>query len=576
MIKLFKRKELQTENGEPARNELSEDITPPEENNDNKNLADIPPIAGEPRNPTTRYEEKFLFGKMFRDREFPHRFEQIFSTTKVSFHPYRARPRDTLHYTARELLIKVVPLREESETHVFEAIRQVLESDEIKQYGQYSPPDFDRPYITGVYNFVLKVNPDFDQSVAIAKLVERRLLEKLERDYPTNFSDPYVKEEVKDGFYTPKRISEVDTSILTPYYPLNDIYIPFKAKNGRRFSLREFQREDLSFLSRLAYSSTPDGRSYVEYGDDPFVFSVLNAQLHEGPSRKIDLSPCPDKHGIKKVYQELMALYDIENLKRRNNQKPPFNSVEEFVRAEYDLKLQNNFLTLEEGKKIPIALCVYNYLRDAFNTHGETRDPPILAIEDESGRPVGAIELLSIEQVFGKGSGHEAKKGEMGLGYFIAPELKGYGLATKGSIAMLQFAKERLGLKTLYSGADPDNLGSLHVLFSLGLRPIRGEEGKIKLLSKEETIYTDAEGNPRPRVEMKVDEDRLTEILNHPEQLDNPEYKARMKSEFQDFIKELQQQMRTLGWETGKGAHLGPHTRKALEERRSAGVSHNP
>src|SRR5690606_32957809 len=115
-------------------------------------------------------------------------------------------PRDTLHYTARELLIKVVPLREESETHVFEAIRQVLESDEIKQYGQYSPPDFDRPYITGVYNFVLKVNPDFDQSVAIAKLVERRLLEKLERDYPTNFSDPYVKEEVKDGFYTPKRI----------------------------------------------------------------------------------------------------------------------------------------------------------------------------------------------------------------------------------------------------------------------------------------------------------------------------------------------------------------------------------
>lgn len=418
--------------------------------------------------------------------------------------------------------------------------------------------------------FIIKVNPVFDQSVALAKLIETRLLEKLEKDYPTDFSYPDVQEAIRSNRYTPRRISEIDTSILEPYYPLNDIRIPFEAKNGRQFFLREFEEGDLGFLSRLAYSSTPDGRSYMEYGDDPFLFSVLNAQLHEGSPRKIDLSPNPDTHGIKKVYQELMALYDTENLKRRNSKEPSFNSVEEFIREKYDLKLENKFLTLEEGKKIPIPLCVYHYLRDAFNTHGVTREPPILAIEDESGRPVGAIELLSIDQVFGKGSGHVAKEGEMGLGYFIAPELKGYGLATKGSIAMLQFAKEHFGLKTLYSGADPDNMGSLHVLFSLGLRPIRDEEGKIKILSKEETIYTDAEGNPRPRVEMKVDEEALADILDHPERLDDPEHKARMKDDFQEFIKELQNEMHDLGWKTGNGAHIGAHTRKALEGRNGA------
>lgn len=155
-MSLFKRRKQQ-EDAEPASEVLTENITtsgeeliqdtrPSGEDDSNINAADIQPIVGDPRDPSVNYETKFIFNKMFRDTEFPHRFEQIFSRTKMSFDPYRSRPHDTLCYKARELVIYVDPLSDKKENPIFEAIRQVLESDEIKQYGQFIPPDLDRPF----------------------------------------------------------------------------------------------------------------------------------------------------------------------------------------------------------------------------------------------------------------------------------------------------------------------------------------------------------------------------------------------------------------------------------------------
>ena len=60
---------------------------------------------------------------------------------------------------------------------------------------------------------------------------------------------------------------------------------------------------------------------------------------------------------------------------------------------------------------------------------------------------------------------------EMELGYELAPELWGKGLATEAAKACLRFAFEEVGMERVIAGADRPNVASLRVIEKLGMKP---------------------------------------------------------------------------------------------------------
>ena len=61
-----------------------------------------------------------------------------------------------------------------------------------------------------------------------------------------------------------------------------------------------------------------------------------------------------------------------------------------------------------------------------------------------------------------------ADSGEVDLGYRFLPAFWGRGLATESSLAVIDYAREQLGLERLVGWVHPDNLPSARVLSKLG------------------------------------------------------------------------------------------------------------
>lgn len=74
---------------------------------------------------------------------------------------------------------------------------------------------------------------------------------------------------------------------------------------------------------------------------------------------------------------------------------------------------------------------------------------------------------------------------EVELGYELAPELWGKGLATEAARACVRYAFEDAGLRRAIAGADPPNVASLRVLEKLGMTPI----GAINPVAPREPYY---------------------------------------------------------------------------------------
>ena len=66
---------------------------------------------------------------------------------------------------------------------------------------------------------------------------------------------------------------------------------------------------------------------------------------------------------------------------------------------------------------------------------------------------------------------HDTPEGEIELGYWIARERWGAGLATEAGLAMLRFARDTLRLRRLVAGHFLDNPASGQVLRKLGFQP---------------------------------------------------------------------------------------------------------
>jgi RimJ/RimL family protein N-acetyltransferase len=76
------------------------------------------------------------------------------------------------------------------------------------------------------------------------------------------------------------------------------------------------------------------------------------------------------------------------------------------------------------------------------------------------------------------------------VGYAFLPKFRGRGYAYEAAAAAQRYAREALGLPSLYAVVNPDNDASIRLLEKLGLRferPVRleGEESDISLFSAE-------------------------------------------------------------------------------------------
>ncbi len=58
---------------------------------------------------------------------------------------------------------------------------------------------------------------------------------------------------------------------------------------------------------------------------------------------------------------------------------------------------------------------------------------------------------------------------EIEIGYWLAPEYWGKGLATEAAQAVMQYGKERLGLQQIVAVAQPANRASIRVMEKLGM-----------------------------------------------------------------------------------------------------------
>lgn len=453
------------------------------------------------------------------------------------------------------------------------AIQRVLQSPDISRYAEiHGPKDYFNQQgqfalLNSWHTYAISTSGDKGQQEAVAKHIESRLLEEVGTRFPP---DPGITEGWK-----PCRLPASATE-LQPFYCRQDIgSIPFRSDTGEGFYLSEITKNDIGFLRRMAFSSTTEGKSYNEAGIPPFLFSVLNAHVYNGDEPRIVPLGREEMH-------HLIGLKNIENQARKERYKATHHrsvqgfqaiDLEEFIKEKYNLRLlckevaerevhsrydavfnelkaeldkediikpeevrkERYYIRLSKGDRIPPFISANDYLKEALKSQNDPqRDMYLLMIRDKYGYPVGVIELLPVKEVFGASAGHEAQPGEMGLGYFIAPEMNGLGLATQGSIAAIRYAKEKLGLRHLYSGADPENPASLKILFKLGFQPVREEGGEARIVPPDKVDYVDIDGHPRPRVEMQAGERALEELLADPEAVADKAEKG-----FSAFLKEI-------------------------------------
>jgi len=62
---------------------------------------------------------------------------------------------------------------------------------------------------------------------------------------------------------------------------------------------------------------------------------------------------------------------------------------------------------------------------------------------------------------------------EIEIGYWLAPDYWGKGLATEAALAVIQYGKGTLGLQQIVAVAQPANKASIHVLEKLGMAYVK-------------------------------------------------------------------------------------------------------
>ena len=126
-----------------------------------------------------------------------------------------------------------------------------------------------------------------------------------------------------------------------------------------------------------------------------------------------------------------------------------------------------DFISNIGDRKVRTLEQAQQYLRDgplaSYRDHGFGMY--VLRLRD-SGEPVGMCGLVKRPSLT-----------EVDLGYALLPGFRGRGLAREAASAVLDFARETLGLDRLAGIVSPDNGASRHLLESLGLR----QEGMVTM-----------------------------------------------------------------------------------------------
>ncbi|HLH65063.1 MAG TPA: GNAT family N-acetyltransferase [Solirubrobacteraceae bacterium] len=119
-----------------------------------------------------------------------------------------------------------------------------------------------------------------------------------------------------------------------------------------------------------------------------------------------------------------------------------------------------------------------------------------VALPIGGGQPVGLFAL----SFAGAGAGVDA--GEHELGWWLAPEAWGRGLAREGAAAMRDEAFERVGAPSVVARIAPANVRSLAVAAAIGLRHERDGVGRhgepIRILRLRRASWQPPAARPRP------------------------------------------------------------------------------
>ncbi|HEU5047796.1 MAG TPA: GNAT family N-acetyltransferase [Rickettsiales bacterium] len=449
-------------------------------------------------------------------------FNEIFNGTQIAFDPSPPMGQSASIVNEFPIFIRQDKHSPDNKA-IFNAIREVLLSDEITQYcAGIEAPDFGYPVSIPQENsnlYSYKLTCGKGQAEVLASHIQNKLIAALGRFQPIGESSIFDTERRSRIYPPPSRNPQ-------PYKDIGNVELWLEARSGEKLTLCECKPADLQEIYEMALSG-------IEFG--PFT-----GKLNQEEDRLIDLDP----HSFAGRRDETTQMHLVRKwLSQEYRQyKEGDESIEQYFQRRYDATYSNpeggpQTLLLKSGNQEPPAIACHDYLyTEALAPRGRDRKSYILKLCGTNGETLGMIEGFSVEQAFGKGTDHTAKPGQKGIGYVLLEEAQGKGLAIRGSVEMVRFLYQHTGATSLYSGADPDNEASLRILFLLGFRPKETDDGKIKFLKAEQSGYTDKNGIPRPRVEMEMSEEAIMALLTNPQAIDTRAHKDTIENDYNSFI----------------------------------------
>ncbi|RYY31176.1 MAG: N-acetyltransferase [Chitinophagaceae bacterium] len=135
---------------------------------------------------------------------------------------------------------------------------------------------------------------------------------------------------------------------------------------------------------------------------------------------------------------------------------------------------------------IPLPEAAKQYAMWAHSTAIEPQRASwfMAVILPETGKFIGAVVLVDMLDTREYGR-------QMEIGYFVDVKHQQNGYASEAAFAMKSFAQEQLGVNSLYTTVDPENIGSYMILEKLGLVVVDKE-----VVSK----YKTRDGRPAARL----------------------------------------------------------------------------
>lgn len=242
-----------------------------------------------------------------------------------------------------------------------------------------------------------------------------------------------------------------DSSVIARQLTLKDCAVLICLHEGNR-------REDFSFC-RFAYE-----------GQRSVGAKVLDV---EGPLTEVEISAgeCLDKGYLERVYRRCRELpWDILETERCLIRETTVKDVEDFYRIYSDSSITQFMEPLYEDPEEERS-----YARDYIRQVYAFYDFGIWTVAEKvSGEVIGRAGLCYRE-------GFE----EPELGFVIAADRQGRGLATEVCSAILQYGYEELGFERILAFVQPDNEASRRVCDKLGMT----DSGRVMLQGQEYVVY---------------------------------------------------------------------------------------